>query len=827
MRYTNVEISKILDAKSEIKREYVIRQLLTDSRALSFPETTMFFALKTKTNDGHRYIGDLYGLGVRNFVVSADSQEYHEMTDANFIIQKDVLRALQRIAAHHRKLFSYPVIGITGSNGKTVVKELLYQLLHNDFNIVRSPRSYNSQIGVPLSVWEMDERHNLAIFEAGISLPNEMDRLRHIIAPTIGVITNIGEAHQKNFRSKEDKCREKLSLFADSQVIIYNADDEIVSSVLESSFFSHKILGWSRKNPDAALFVESIEKNDAFSTLRCKTMGITHDYVVPFTDDAFIEDVIHCLAVIFYLKPSEMMKKDEAFRTLEPVAMRLEVKDGIEGCQLINDTYNSDINSLAIALDFQQSRRADRDLRNTVILSDILQSGIWPEYLYGRVAELMRIKKTDRLIGIGKDISSCAKSFKGVREKVFYASTDDFIKAFRHSMFHNEMILIKGSRSFHFEKITELFEKKAHETILEVNLDAIIHNYNYFRSLLKPSTKIICMIKAFGYGVGAYELAKTLQDHRCDYLAVAVADEGAALRKEGISLPIIVMNPEMSSFNLLFEYRLEPEVYNFRLLNALVKETRQRGITGFPVHIKIDTGMHRLGFEAGEIPEMCRLLHNQNGIAANSVFTHLACSDDHVQDKFTLHQLAVFESCANEIEETLGVKLLKHALNSAGIERFTKYQYDMVRLGISLYGISLSDTNSSGKLQCVCRLKTVILQVRDVKKDESIGYGRRTVVRRNSRIAVIPIGYADGLDRKLSNGVGEVLIGGVRCPIVGNICMDACMVDITGTDAKEGDTVIVFNDVLTVEELAAKTGTIPYEILTSVSSRVKRVYYRE
>ncbi|MDR3252667.1 MAG: bifunctional UDP-N-acetylmuramoyl-tripeptide:D-alanyl-D-alanine ligase/alanine racemase, partial [Tannerella sp.] len=828
-----------------------IVHLLTDSRSLYFPETSLFFALKTKTNDGHRYIGDLYRRGVRSFVVATEiaktsetseafetseittfnqmketsaTSEFKQLKGANFLVVKDVLKSLQQLATFHRQCFTIPVVGITGSNGKTVVKELLYQLIHTDFNIVRSPRSYNSQTGVPLSVWGMNEQHTLGIFEAGVSMPNEMDKLRPIISPTIGLITNIGEAHQKNFKSVAEKCIEKLLLFVDSEVIIYNADDEVIERSLEASCLSHKAVGWSRKNPEAALYVSSIAKGRTTTTLQCTMMGITHEYIIPFVDDAFIEDIIHCIAILFYLKPSEVMNKDEVFSNLEPVAMRLETKEGIRGCRLINDTYNSDFNSLSVALDFQLSRRADMSLRSTVILSDILQSGVWPEYLYSRVAELFRRKNVDRIIGIGKDIGSCAKVFT-CAEKCFYTSTDAFLKAFSPQMFHDEMILIKGSRSFHFERITELLEKKVHETILEVNLDAVIHNFNHFRSLLKPSTRMVCMIKAFGYGVGAFETAKTLQDHRCDYLAVAVADEGEDLRKEGISIPIMVMNPEHSSFNLLFENALEPEVYNFRLLDALVVEAKKRGITSFPVHIKIDTGMHRLGFEPRDVPEICRRLSHQNGLLARSVFSHLAGSDSSDFDDFTRRQIDIFNAAAASMEEILGYPVIKHILNSAGIERFIEHQKDMVRLGISLYGVSAS--GQSGKLQCVCSLKTVILQIREVKAGDSIGYSRRTFVSRDSRIAIIPIGYADGLDRRLSNGAGEVLVNGVRCPIAGNICMDACMVDVTDIEAREGDAVIIFNERLTVNEIADRIGSIPYEILTSISPRVKRVYFRE
>ncbi len=821
MEYAIKEIARIIGAKSNPSHDDTISLLLTNSRRLSFPERSLFFALKTKTNDGHKYIRDLYKLRVRNFVVSDMLPEFAEMKEANFLLVNDTLRALQKLAIFHRKRFNIPVIGITGSNGKTVVKEFLYQLLHNEFNIVRSPRSYNSQLGVPLSVWQMNERHTLGIFEAGISQPDEMEKLQPIIAPTIGVITNIGEAHQENFLSSTQKCMEKLTLFNDCEAIIYDGDDEFISNCIESACLSHKAIVWSRTDSEAPLFIESIEKRETDTVIHCTLLGFDQVVTIPFTDDASIENVIHCMAVMLYLKPTSVNDVSK-FNRLEPVDMRLDVKQGINNCLLINDTYNSDINSLDIALDFQLSRRVGKPLKSTLILSDIFQSGTLPKSLYKKVADLVHRKQVDRFIGIGRDLKEYASVFNV--EKEFYTTTEEFIQSPSFKRFHDELILIKGSRQFHFERISELLEKKVHETILEVNLDAVVHNFNYYRSKLRPNTKMVCMVKAFAYGAGSYELAKTLQEHRCDYLAVAVADEGAELRKEGISIPIIVMNPEFSSFNVLFENHLEPEVYSFRLLDAMIRETERRGITSYPVHIKIDTGMHRLGFQPDDVPEICARLRSQSGLVARSVFSHLAGSDSFVFDDFTHLQLDRFTQAAKALEEGLEYRVIKHILNSAGIERFPEYQMDMVRLGIGLYGVSASGQKG---LRNISTLKTTILQIQDVPAGDSIGYSRRSYVKRDSRIAIIPIGYADGLDRHFSNGGGEVVINGHRCPIIGNICMDACMIDVTDIDAKEGDQVILFGEELPVSELADKLNTIPYEILTSISPRVKRVYYRE
>lgn len=823
MEYAITDVAQIIGAKTNTLHEATISILLTDSRRLSFPEATLFFALPTKTNDGHRYVQDLYKLRVRNFVVSRMLPEFERMTDANFLLVKDTLRALQKLAIHHRKRFSIPVIGITGSNGKTVVKEFLYQLLHHEFDIVRSPRSYNSQIGVPLSVWEMNEKNTLGIFEAGISQPDEMEYLQPIIAPTIGVLTSIGEAHQENFISLNQKCQEKLTLFTDSEAIIYDGDNVFISNAIESACLSHKAIAWSRTDTEAPLYIESVEKRAEDTVIRCTLLGFDKTYVIPFTDDASIENVIHCLAVMLYLKPTSV--NDEAkFAHLEPVEMRLDVKEGINNCLLINDTYNSDINSLDIALDFQQSRKVAKELKSTLILSDILQTGTLPKSLYKKVVDLIERKKVDRLIGIGRDLKEYASLFPEKLEKEFYRTTDEFIASPSIRQFQNELILLKGSRHFHFERISELLEKKVHETILEVNLSAIVHNFNVYRSKLKPETKMVCMVKASGYGVGSYELAKTLQEHHCDYLAVAVADEGAALRKEGITIPIIVMNPEFSSFHTLFEYNLEPEVYSFRLLDAMIRETERRGIVSYPVHIKIDTGMHRLGFQPDEVPALCERLQAQSGVRVRSVFSHLVGSDSYIFDDFTHEQIGKFQRAAAALEEGLGHKVIKHILNTGGIERFTEYQMDMVRLGIGLYGVSAS---GMAGLQTVSTLKTTILQIQHVPAGDSIGYSRRSYVSRDSRIAIIPIGYADGLDRHFSNGHGEVVIRGKRCPIIGNICMDACMVDVTDCDAEEGDSVIVFGEELPVEELSDRLKTIPYEILTSVSPRVKRIYYLE
>lgn len=841
MSYSIESITESIGARRVGNVPATIDWLLTDSRSLNFPEETLFFALTTKRNDGARYIADLYARGVRNFVLSEesfrliehgelkidnDAQQpaiHFQSSTVNYLIVSNPLKALQKLAEQHRNRFQIPVIGITGSNGKTVVKEWLHQLLSPERAIIRSPRSYNSQIGVPLSVWQMNEQSELAIFEAGISEPGEMRALQNIIKPTIGILTNIGGAHQENFFSLQEKCMEKLMLFKNCDVVIYNGDDEFVSNCVAKSMLSAREIAWSRKDMERPLYISKVEKQDDCTVISYRYLDMDNTFTLPFIDDASIENSLNCLAACLYLMlPAERIT--ERMAKLEPIAMRLEVKEGKNNCLLINDSYNSDLGSLDIALDFLYRRSQSKGLRRTLILSDILETGQNTPTLYRQVAQLVNSRGIERIIGVGNEISSCAARFN--IEKTFYPDTAALIRTIQRGelRLENEIILIKGARKFGFDSLTEVLEKKVHETILEVNLGAMIANLNYYRGKLKPETKMVCMVKAFGYGSGSYELAKTLQEHRCDYLAVAVADEGAALRKEGITIPIIVMNPEFSSFNTMFEYNLEPEVYSFRLLDAMIKETERRGIIAYPIHIKIDTGMHRLGFQPYEVSQLIERLKTQSGVKVRSVFSHLAGSDSYVFDDFTQQQLEKFKEASTTLEKGLEHPVIKHILNTAGIERFPQWQMDMVRLGIGLYGVSASGVNG---LRTVSKLKTTILQIQHVPAGDSIGYSRRSYVERDSRIAIIPIGYADGLDRHFSNGHGEVIIRGKRCPIIGNICMDACMVDVTDSDAQEGDSVIVFGEELPVSELSDRLKTIPYEILTSVSPRVKRVYYWE
>lgn len=821
MSYSLEKIASLIGAHCFGEGEAQIDWILNDSRSLAFPESTLFFALRSQRNDGHKYIPDLYRRGVRNFVVANLPENYEQKySDAHFLRVVSPLKALQRLAERHREEYDLPVVGVTGSNGKTVVKEWLYQLLSGSRNVTRSPRSYNSQVGVPLSVWLLNSRSEVGVFEAGISQPGEMSALRAIIQPTIGVMTNLGPAHQENFSSLQEKCLEKLSLFKDCQVVVYEADDPVVSECVDQAMLKGDHLAWSRRDPNSPLFIRDVRKEETFTTVNYTYLGTDGSYTLPFVDEASIQNSIHCLAVCLYLR---LPAADIAARMsrLEPVAMRLEVKQGVRGCTLINDSYNSDINSLDIALDFMNRRPESR--RRTLILSDILQSGMPVEELYAKVAEMVNRRKVDRIIGVGPDIMAQSQRFH--MDKMFFVSSEALLQSGMLDKLSNEVILLKGSRKFNFEAISEHLSLKVHETTLEVNLEAIVRNLNYYRSFMKPETKMVCMVKASAYGAGSVEIAKTLQDHRVDYLAVAVADEGADLRKAGITGNIIIMNPEMSTFNMLFQYDLEPEVYSFALLEALIKAAEKEGITNFPVHLKLDTGMHRLGFDPEhDLPALIDRLQHQTALLPRSVFSHFVGSDSPDFDAFSAHQFELFDKASRQLQEAFPYKILRHICNSAGIERFPERHLDMVRLGLGLYGIDPIDNRV---LNNVTTLKTTILQIHEVSPEDTVGYSRRGHLTRKSRIAAIPIGYADGIDRHLGCGHCYCLVNGQKAPYVGNICMDVCMIDVTDIDCKEGDTVEIFGDHLPVTVLSDVLGTIPYEVLTSVSERVKRVYFQE
>lgn len=827
-RYTIKQIAEILGCISSLPQPQApVEHLLTDSRSLTYPEDTLFFALTTKGGDGHRYVGDLYRKGVRSFVVERIPAEIADAQDVNLLVVPDALKALQSVASWHRcHCSNVTVVGITGSSGKTTVKEWLYRILSPDYRLVRSPRSYNSRIGVPLSLWQIEPDTEIALVEAGISESGEMGVLAEIIKPEVGILTNIGDEHSDGFISKKAKCAEKLQLFRDCDCLIYRGDDPLIAECVGESGFTGKEIAWSMKDPDAPLFIGAVKRHGVDTvTIEYSWLRTDDQVSIPMSSDADIEDAIHCLALALYFNRPPRDVVASRMSELAPVGTRLDVLEGVNDSMLVYDSYTSDFDSLAPALDFMNRRLTDMR-RPAVILSDLMHETRAAETLYPEVARLLEMRGVKHIVGIGEEISAHSDAFGGKGE--FYRSTSEFLAKTRPESFANELILIKGAPGFHFEEICDMLEARRHETVLEVSLDAVVHNYNWFRSLLKPTTGIICMVKASGYGAGSYEIARTLQAHGTAYVAVAVCDEGVALRNAGITMPVMVMNPRIANYRTMFDYKLEPEVYSFELLNDILRAARRCGVKHFPIHIKIDSGMHRLGFRLEEIPMLIEILSTENSLEVKSVFSHLSVADCPQEDEYTQMQFDYFDKCCDMLQAGFpGHRILRHILNSTGIVRFPEHQHDMVRLGIGLYGKPTMLDGSQRDLEPVSALYTSISAVREWPEGTTVGYGRRGVLGRQSKIATIPVGYADGIDRHLGNGAMRVWVNGHRCPTVGNICMDACMIDVTGVDCRPGDRVEIFGPHVDAAELANTLGTIPYEILTSVSERVKRIYYRE
>lgn len=817
--YSFAHIASVLQAQITGNSTSSVKYLSTDSRRIHFPAETLFFAIITPQRNGHTYLPDAYAQGVRQFVVSEEIA-VNGFPGAGFIRVNNTLEALQRLAAWHRQQFHFPVIGIAGSNGKTIVKEWLAQLLQARFNVVRSPRSYNSQTGVPLSLWQMDKQYRLGIFEAGISQPGEMKKLAEMIRPTIGIFTNIGSAHDAGFSSRQQKLEEKLLLFAGVKTIIYNANDTQVKEAVQ--IFPARHFSWGYAE---GCTVQMIELNRQLhqTAFVCRYKEQDISFTIPFTDNASLENAMHCFTACLLLElPAGQITKK--LQELQPVEMRLEWKKGINNCYLINDSYSNDLTSLIISLDYLQQQAQTK--QQTVILSDIFGSGISPAELYGQVAALLAEKKIERLIGIGPAISTHASAFTNrLQEAVFFPTTEALLQQIDSLAFGNEAILLKGARAFGFEKIARQLEEQSHQTVLEINLTAMANNLKQYRSLLQPGTRIMVMVKSFGYGSGGAEVARLLQFNGVDYLAVAYADEAIPLRQAGVHIPVMVMNPDPAAFELMEAANLEPEIYSFEILDAFLKYCRSQGISSYPVHIKIDTGMHRLGFETAEIDGVGKLLQQQNILKVKSVFTHLVGSDEAQLDEDTRKQAVAFNKACQVLQHYLGYSFFRHAANTAAIARHPFLQMDMVRLGIGLYGV---DTAGQLMLEPVSTLQTSVAQVKKVAAGDTVGYSRKGVVTRDSVIATVRIGYADGYRRQLSNGQGYMLIHGEKAPVIGNVSMDMTMLDVTGIkNVAAGDRVEVFGKNIPVQEVATQCNTIPYEIMTGISQRVKRVYYSE
>ena len=826
-QYSGEELTEIMKAQlhSPDGVSIKVEDILIDSRRFIRSAKTLFFALKGVRNDGHKYIQDLYRKGIRYFVISDNNFRVSGLEKASFFEVPNTLKAMQQLATHHRSLFDIPVIGVTGSNGKTIVKEWLFQLMSPDKKIVRSPKSYNSQIGVPLSVWQINRQHDLAIFEAGISRPNEMEHLQMMIQPTLGIFTNIGEAHSEGFISMAQKVGEKLKLFTRVNKLIYNNDQkELLEVIIRTGILENlDTFTWGSDSNSDLRIVERITAETS-TIIHAVYQDDEVSIEIPFTDAASVENAIHCWAAMLVVGYNgEIISR--RMSGLTPIAMRLEQKEGVNNCTIINDAYNSDFNSLTIALDFMSQQNQHRE--KVVILSDILQSGRSEVDLYTDVADLLKQKGVSRLIGIGQAISRHAGLFE--MEKVFFPATRDFISSFSMASLRNQTILLKGARIFEFERINRLLQQKVHETVFEINLSALVENLNFFRSKLKPETKVMAMVKAFSYGSGSFEIANILQFHQVDYLAVAYVDEGVELRHAGIGLPVMVMNPEEYTFDLMIKHQLEPEIFSFRALKMLEKAIKRNVLPQnkpVKVHLKLETGMHRLGFQEYELDELITCLKLNPLIYVQSVFSHLVGSDKPSLDDFTRMQIDLLQRMAQKLKEGLPHPFMIHLLNSAGISRFPEAQFDMVRLGIGLYGVS-SHTETARSLRHVTSLRTEITQIKNIHAGDSVGYNRSFIAKKDYHIATVSVGYADGLFRMLGNGNFSFWINGKPAPIVGDICMDVCMIDVTGLDVKEGDAVFVFNAEHPVTELAAAANTIPYEVLSRISRRVKRVYFHE
>ncbi len=824
MTYTTADIADIIKAEKAGNENYVVENLLIDSRKIVFPSTSLFFALPGPRRDGHEFIQEVYERGVRSFVVNSTFNT-PSLSNAVFLKVENVLDAFQGLATHHRQQFNIPVIGITGSNGKTIVKEWLYQLLYPEYNIVRSPRSYNSQIGVPLSVWQLNESHTLAIFEAGISTSAEMDKLSNIIQPTIGILTNIGEAHNEGFLDYAHKFAEKLKLFYNCDYVIARRKEIHVSKQVLQDQLQTQFLTWGLA-AENDFIIDAVKKQGNQTSLKISHAGKELQITIPLVDDASIENVITCCCAMLLLKYDAAVISSRV-QQLRHVEMRLQQKKGVNNSYIINDSYSNDPYSLSIALDYLKQQAGKN--KTTVLLSDFLQSAENKTQLYESLGKELQQRNINRVIGIGNEVcihkKRIAQSYKG--KLICFNSTAEFLENFTSHQFKDEYILLKGARVFEFEKFSHWLEQKVHQTVMEVNLTGLVHNLKVYQKQLKSSTKVMAMVKAFSYGSGTAEVARVLQFHKVDYLAVAYTDEGVELRKAGISLPIMVMNPDEVGFDAIVEYNLEPEIYGIHILNSFTTYLAQQGLQQFPVHIKIDTGMHRLGFELQDMNELCAKLKASKTLAVRSVFSHLVASEAPEHDDFTMQQAKQFDEACNKIEAAIGYSFIKHVANSSGINRHPNLQYDMVRLGIGLYGVD-SSSEMQEQLQTVATLRSTIAQIKEVAAGETVGYNRRGILNRDSKIATVRIGYADGLSRQLGNGKGKVWVKGNLAPIIGNVCMDMTMIDVTDIlELSIGDEVEIFGKNLPVQQVAEWSGTIPYEILTNVSQRVKRVYVEE
>lgn len=819
-QYSASQLAEIIDGNHTIQvPNCIVSHLIIDSRKAFALKNALFIALKGDVSDGHQFVESLYQQGVRNFLIS---QPVKKHLDANYFYCANTLKALQHLGENQRNTFTKEVIAITGSNGKTIVKEWLFQLLHTQFKIVKSPKSYNSQIGVPLSVWNLNPSFDLGIFEAGISYPKEMTNLANIIQPTVGIFTNIGQAHQENFQNVKEKIQEKLRLFKSVHTLIFEDQENDVSGFIKSSISSKKLLSWGT-HAMATVQITGNNSQNGITHLNAKYSHQKYTLKIPFTDSASVQNATHCWVYLMYLGLTNHQIQDQ-FKRLEPIQMRMEQKEGLNHSIILNDSYNADITGLAIASAHLNTLGKPK---TTIILSDILQSGMEPELLAQQINAILKQQNIHQFIGIGKSLYEM-QTHISVPNASFFSNTDTFINHISQFSFANNAILIKGARKFKFEQITQRLVLKSHQTQLEINLDAIKHNLLYYQGVLNPDVKTMVMVKAYGYGSGGPEVARLLATNKVDYLGVAYADEGVAIRNAGISAPIMVMNPSEEAFSTLISYDLEPEIYSLHTLQQYIDVLQKEGVFygAHHIHLKVDTGMNRLGFHPDEVAEAIALIKQENGLKVASVFSHLAGSDSAQFDDFTHQQAKTFYSISQVIEKELGYPVIKHLLNTAGIERFPQYQYNMVRLGIGLYGISSAVANAN-YLQPVAALRSIIAQIKHINKGETIGYSRAFTALQDMKIGIVPLGYADGLDRRMGNKTGNMFVNGKECPIVGNICMDLTMIDLSRVEAQVNDTVEIFGKNISVNKIANQIGTIPYEVIATIPARVKRLYLKE
>jgi len=820
VNYTSSDIARITGGTLIGPADLNVTDLVTDSRQISFAEDAAFIAIRGANHDGHQFIDSIFNKGIRVFIVDRVPEKIDFYPDAAFIMSKNTVEALQLLAATKRRAFKSTVIAVTGSAGKTIVKEWLADVLGRSSSVVRSPKSYNSQVGVPLSVWKLDDKYKFGIFEAGISLPGEMKKLQKIIDPDIGIITNIGDAHSENFTDHEEKAGEKLKLFVNASTVIFSRDHQIINKLIfnDNNFIKKNLIDWSFVDGNAKIFVRKQDLDGEHTGLEVFYGNTSIHFEIPFSDRASVENAVTvasaCLAI--GIDPSVI---GNGLSELVSVAMRMEIKNGINNCQLIEDYYNSDPGSLGMALEYLRSQNKRR---TTLILSDFIQSGRDENELYNDVASLVRKTGINKFIGIGKALMRNSSCFDD--EARFFYSTDDFISNFKSRDFWNEVILLKGARAFELERIARILEQQAHITVLEINLDAISYNLNEFRKHLNPGIRIMAMVKAFAYGSGPAEIAGLLEYQGISYLGVAYTDEGIELRKAGVNMPVMIMNPDIFSANAIIQNNLEPEIYSFTSLERFADSASKHGLYNYPIHLKIDTGMHRLGFLPEEAEKAALRIKELPCLKIVSVFSHLAASEDPDFDNFTHHQAELFSAASEKIKTIVGYSFLRHILNTSGIIRFPQYQFDMVRPGIGIYG---AGSFEGILLKPVSRFKTRISQVKSIPPGEPVGYGCADVSDSERTIAILPVGYADGLNRRLGNRKGNLFIKGAKAPLIGNICMDMCMAEITGLDAVEGDEAEIFGQNISIDEIACQCDTIPYEILTSIPGRVKRIFYRE